>query len=196
MSSFTAQAIAAFFAFTGITYSFAPQVLAQEIPKAQCLSAYGETKCGYNCVSAYGEIKCAEWPGGNCKSSYGEIVCGPPAPANWLNYYGRGNFSSSGIRGAWAVKLERWSGVLRMNGSEGNLVLVSDSNEISEERIILRQAPRGGYILEGEMIASYNLKNNYSATKLLVESFSRNFTTKNCGDRRNCSKATLTQIGN
>lgn len=63
-----------------------PHAAAQEIPKAECKSAYGETKCGYNCVSAYGEIKCAEWPGGVCKEAYGEIVCGPTAPANWTGY--------------------------------------------------------------------------------------------------------------
>jgi hypothetical protein len=69
-------------------------VNAQNIPKAECLSAYGETKCGYNCKAAYGEIRCADWPGGVCQAAYGEIVCGPPAPLNWTSIYGNGNTSS------------------------------------------------------------------------------------------------------
>jgi hypothetical protein len=61
--------------------------LAQAIPKAQCKSDYGMTKCGYNCISDYGMVKCADWPGGVCKSDYGKIACGPPAPLNWLDAY-------------------------------------------------------------------------------------------------------------
>lgn len=122
------------------------KALSQDIPKAQCVSAYGITKCGYSCVAAYGDIKCADWAGGSCEAAYGKIVCGPPAPPNWLSAYSGNNSSSSGtgIRGAWAVNLaNRYTGLLRMNGNNGSLVLVSGS-QVIEQQMVLQKNPRGG----------------------------------------------------
>lgn len=43
---------------------------------AKCVSAFGETRCGFGCVAAYGEIRCGERPGATCLAAYGEIACG------------------------------------------------------------------------------------------------------------------------
>jgi uncharacterized membrane protein len=113
--SFPVHGIIIFLAFIEIASSYTSAVFAQEIPKAQCLSAYGQTKCGYGCEAWYGQIECAEWPGGACEASYGRITCGPPAPLNWLNAYTKQSTSdstTSGVRGAWAVKLDKWNGIL------------------------------------------------------------------------------------
>ena len=45
---------------------------------AECLSAFGETVCGYDCIQAFGEIKCAQTPMGTCVSAFGEITCYDP----------------------------------------------------------------------------------------------------------------------
>lgn len=50
-------------------------VLASE---PQCVTAYGETACGYDCTAAYGEIACAQTPHGVCQAQYGEVTCWDP----------------------------------------------------------------------------------------------------------------------
>ena len=171
------------------------KALSQDIPKAQCVSAYGETKCGYSCVAAYGDIKCADWAGGSCKAAYGEIVCGPPAPPNWLNAYTGNNSSNSGsgIRGAWAVNLNnRYTGLLRMNGNNGSLVLVSGASVI-EQQMALQKNPNGGYVLVGKVSAMSNT-NGYNADSIYFQKFTRSFAAKSC-DRNRCSNVNLTYLG-
>ena len=193
------QAIVVFLTLVGTSGSYIAKTLAQEIPKAQCLSAYGETKCGYSCLAAYGEIKCADWASGACKAAYGEIVCGPPAPPNWLDAYSNqtsSNNSGFGVRGAWAVTLGRWSGILRMNGSVGNLVLMSNGTEIVEQRMVLKRNSSGGYVLDGEIVTWYNLRSKYYADNIYVQKFSKSFSARNCDNNRDCNTATLTYLGN
>lgn len=171
------------------------KALSQDIPKAQCVSAYGETKCGYSCVAAYGDIRCADWAGGSCKAAYGEIVCGPPAPPNWLNAYTGKNSSNSGsgIRGAWAVNLNnRYTGLLRMNGNNGSLVLVSGTSVI-EQQMALQKNPNGGYVLVGKVSAISNT-NGYNADSIYFQKFTRNFAARSC-DRNGCSNVNLTYLG-
>ena len=171
------------------------KALSQDIPKAQCVSAYGETKCGYSCVAAYGDIRCADWAGGSCKAAYGEIVCGPPAPPNWLNAYTGNNSSNSGsgIRGAWAVNLNnRYTGLLRMNGNNGSLVLVSGASVI-EQQMALQKNPNGGYVLVGKVSAMSNT-NGYNADSIYFQKFTRSFAAKSC-DRNSCSNVNLTYLG-
>ena len=48
----------------------------QDDPKSECLSAYGQTMCGYGCESAYGRVVCGSEPGMTCKSGFGRIECG------------------------------------------------------------------------------------------------------------------------
>lgn len=197
--TFFAHTIVTLLTLIGVDSYHTSKALAQEIPKAQCLSAYGETKCGYSCVAAYGEIKCADWPGGTCKAAYGEIVCGPPAPPNWLNVDSNqsssSNHSGLGIHGAWAVKLGKWSGILRMNGRVGNLVLMSNSSEIVEQRMVLKQSSSGGYVLDGEIVTWHNLASKYYADSIYFQQFSRKFSARSCDDNRNCSTVVLTYLG-
>lgn len=177
------------------TSSNTQKALSQDIPKAQCVSAYGITKCGYSCVAAYGDIKCADWAGGSCEAAYGKIVCGPPAPPNWLSAYSGNNSSSSGtgIRGAWAVNLaNRYTGLLRMNGNNGSLVLVSGS-QVIEQQMVLQKNPRGGYILVGRVSAIHS-SSGYNADNIYFEKFTRSFSAKSC-DRNSCSNVNLTYLG-
>jgi hypothetical protein len=170
---------------------------AQTIPKAQCISAYGQTKCGYSCVEAYGEIKCADWPGGACKEAYGEITCGPKAPSNWLYLYKNESSSANsnlGVRGTWAVTIGRWNGILRMNGIVGNLVLVSNKAGIAEQRMVLKQSSDGGYVLDGEVITLHNFRGKYHADHIYIQKFSKSFSARNCDENQPCSDATFTWL--
>lgn len=47
-------------------------------PKAECLSNYGVTVCGYGCVANYGQVRCAQSPQGVCQAASGEIRCWEP----------------------------------------------------------------------------------------------------------------------
>jgi len=51
---------------------------AQYFPQAEqsCLSAYGQTACGYGCLAAYGDVQCATQPDATCEAAYGQIACG------------------------------------------------------------------------------------------------------------------------
>ncbi|MFT6234403.1 MAG: hypothetical protein ACJAZO_004926, partial [Myxococcota bacterium] len=44
---------------------------------SSCLSAFGQTECGWSCAAAYGQVRCGLWPGASCKAAYGQVVCGP-----------------------------------------------------------------------------------------------------------------------
>lgn len=52
-----------------------PPPIVQEQEK-ECLSAFGQTVCGYNCLKSIAAIKCASDPGAICLESYGRIECG------------------------------------------------------------------------------------------------------------------------
>jgi hypothetical protein len=174
-----------------------PKTLGQKIPKAQCKSDYGVVKCGYNCVSDYGVVKCADWPGGVCASDYGKVVCGPPAPSNWLDAYinrSSDSTSNSGIRGTWAVTLGGWNGILHMNGIVGNLVLVSNTSGITEQKIVLNRSSEGGYVLDGEVITWHNISEKYYADHIYIQKFSKSFSARSCDDNKTCSDAAFTWL--
>lgn len=58
-------------------------------PEATCLTAYGQSACGYDCTAGYGKVRCASVPHGSCTAAYGDVVCGPdplrgaPVAADW-----------------------------------------------------------------------------------------------------------------
>lgn len=56
----------------------APRRGHHRLSEASCLSAYGQTVCGYGCTSAYGMTRCAKTPLGVCTAAYGEVVCWDP----------------------------------------------------------------------------------------------------------------------
>ena len=45
------------------------------IRRAECLSRYGTTVCGYGCVANYGQIRCAATPAGQCFAMNGTLQC-------------------------------------------------------------------------------------------------------------------------
>lgn len=50
-------------------------------PEPSCLSAFGQTACGYDCKAAFGKVKCSNVPYGTCHAAFGDVVCGPaPIP--------------------------------------------------------------------------------------------------------------------
>lgn len=171
---------------------------AQQIPQAKCVSAYGETKCGYACVAAYGEINCADWPGGACEAAYGNIVCGPPAPENWSAAYrnrSSSRNSSSGVTGAWAVQMSNWNGILRMQGNTGTMVLISEGGASVEQRMTLQENPEGGYILKGKVLTSY-IKEQYYADNFYIKRFAKKtMSIKNCDQNQNCNSVNLIYLG-
>lgn len=181
----------------GICNSISP-VLAQEVPKGECLEAYGKVGCGYNCVEAYGNIKCADWPGGVCKEAYGQITCGPPAPADWLSRYtnnSNSNNRNSGIYGAWAVENGKWNGILRMQGNAGRMVLVAKTGASVEQKMTLKVNHEGGYILNGEVLTSY-IREKYNADNFYIKQFSKeSISVNNCDDTRQCNSVTLVYLG-
>ena len=75
------------------TFTSIGKATAEEIPEAECLTAYDgandETACGYNCEkSGNGNtVACADWPDGTCKAGYSSVACGPPAPSDWQEQY-------------------------------------------------------------------------------------------------------------
>jgi hypothetical protein len=52
-----------------------------QLPAERCVSAYGQTQCGFSCVAEYGQIKCAATPLGACKAAYGQVRCWDPQRA-------------------------------------------------------------------------------------------------------------------
>ncbi len=183
--------VATAFSSTVLSPYSTPPVIAQGVPKAECRSDYGQIACGYNCISDYGKVKCAEWPGGVCKADYGQVVCGPPAPEGWLVRYS--NSSNTGVYGAWAIQIGNWSGILRMQGTTGRLVLTQGRAAI-EQRMALMPT-NDGYMLQGSISATY-VRTPYYADNLYVSQFKKGTTTvKSCDTNRNCTSATLVYLG-
>ena len=137
---------------------------------------------------------------GACLANYGEVVGGSPAPPNWLDFYNNrasSNDSKTGVHGAWAVKSEsgKWNGILRMRGSVGTLIYVSNLAESLEIQMTLKRSSNGGYILEGQYIGWHDLKQKYSVSNLYFQKFERKFLANSCNSNQNCSRTTLTYIG-
>jgi hypothetical protein len=97
-------------------------------------------------------------------------------------------------RGAWQVKMNGWSGLLRMYGHKGTLILVSTkSGEIIEEKMALEKSDEHGYILKGTVSNATN--KNASADNLFISQFSKGtIEIKDC-DTKDCYGMTLTYLG-
>lgn len=50
-----------------------------QVPAQQCVSEYGQTKCGYACTAGSGHVKCASTWLGACVAAYGKVVCWDPS---------------------------------------------------------------------------------------------------------------------
>ena len=75
-------------------------------PRAQCVSAYGTTRCGYNCTAAFGQVACAASPEGRCFAAYGEVSCMDPGNARDEGSVHDGCGFPDGRRGAWNLNAE------------------------------------------------------------------------------------------
>ncbi|MCC6334641.1 MAG: hypothetical protein IT380_11740 [Myxococcales bacterium] len=47
-------------------------------PLPTCLSAYGQTVCGFSCAASAGQVRCAATPAGICHSTAEGVVCFDP----------------------------------------------------------------------------------------------------------------------
>ncbi len=52
------------------------QVVVTPAIKSQCLTRFGQRKCGYDCKAAYGQVACGANPGDNCVEAFGQLRCG------------------------------------------------------------------------------------------------------------------------
>ncbi|TVQ92074.1 MAG: hypothetical protein EA397_07810 [Deltaproteobacteria bacterium] len=72
--------------FTALALLFA---LAHASPlEPTCITAFGQTACGYDCRAAYGQVRCAPTPYGRCHAGFGTLRCGPESvgdvvPSHW-----------------------------------------------------------------------------------------------------------------
>jgi hypothetical protein len=97
-------------------------------------------------------------------------------------------------QGAWQLTMKDWTGILRMHGNRGNLILVFTKNgEIIEQKMELEKSSEYGYILKGTVITA--TKKNPSADDLYISQFSQGtIDIKNC-DSKGCYAMTLTYLG-
>ncbi len=96
--------------------------------------------------------------------------------------------------GAWQVKMGGWSGLLRMYGHKGTLILVSTKNgEIIEEKMELEKSDKYGYILNGTIINATN--KNASADNLFIAQFLKEIIEIKGCDSNGCRDVTLTYLG-
>jgi hypothetical protein len=97
-------------------------------------------------------------------------------------------------RGAWQVKMNGWTGLLRMYGDKGTLILVFTKNgEIIEEKMELEKSDKYGYVLNGTVINATNKK--ASADNLFISHFLKEtIEIKGC-DVKTCYDMTLTYLG-
>jgi hypothetical protein len=97
-------------------------------------------------------------------------------------------------RGAWQVKMNGWTGLLRMYGDKGTLILVFTKNgEIIEEKMELEKSDKYGYVLNGTVINATNKK--ASADNLFISQFLKEtIEIKGC-DVKTCYDMTLTYLG-
>lgn len=52
-------------------------------PMPSCLTAYGETACGFGCAASAGEVRCAATPAGLCQGTARGVVCFDPPEGGW-----------------------------------------------------------------------------------------------------------------
>jgi hypothetical protein len=97
-------------------------------------------------------------------------------------------------RGAWQVTMKNWTGILRMRGHRGTLILVSLTNgEIIEEKMELEKSSEYGYILTGSVVTATN--KNPSLDKLYISQFPKEpIKIKDC-DAKDCYEMTMTYLG-
>lgn len=50
------------------------------VPPPRCITAYGQTVCGYDCSAVNGEVRCASTPYGACIATDQHVTCWDPAP--------------------------------------------------------------------------------------------------------------------
>jgi hypothetical protein len=100
------------------------------------------------------------------------------------------------IYGAWSVQMNKWSGLLRMNGNYATLVLVDNQNHVVEQTMQLKSDPQNGYILDGDVIVS-NYSRKYWADNFYIQQFLKEtMTVKTCDDEKeHCRDVTLTYLG-
>ncbi|MEH2182474.1 hypothetical protein [Nostoc sp.] len=105
------------------------------------------------------------------------------------------NNSPDKIYGAWYVEMNKWSGLLRMNGDYATLVLVDNQNHVAEQRMQLKRDSQDKYILDGDVIVT-NLR-GYWANNFYIQQFLKGtMTVKNCDDKKaGCTDVTLTYLG-
>jgi hypothetical protein len=97
-------------------------------------------------------------------------------------------------RGAWQVKMDGWTGLLRMYGYKGTLILVfTKTGDVIEEKMQLEKSDEYGYILKGTVSNATN--KNASADNLFISQFSKEtIEIKDC-DPAGCRDMTLTYLG-
>jgi hypothetical protein len=107
------------------------------------------------------------------------------------------NNYSDKIYGAWSVEMNRWSGLLRMNGNYATLVLVDNQNHVVEQTMQLKKDSHNGYILDGDVIVT-NYSRKYWADNFYIQQFLKEtMSVKNCNDNKeSCTNVTLTYLGN
>lgn len=52
-------------------------------PLPSCLTAFGQTACGYACAASGGEVKCAATPAGVCHGTASGVTCFDPPEGGW-----------------------------------------------------------------------------------------------------------------
>jgi hypothetical protein len=62
------------------------RVFGQRLPKAECVSTFGQTACGYACEVSSDRVQCAQTPFGVCRAREGRIVCADPPAAVMLTW--------------------------------------------------------------------------------------------------------------
>lgn len=50
-----------------------------QVPVSQCVTAYGQTRCGYACTAEFGDVQCARTALGVCVAAGGRVHCWDPA---------------------------------------------------------------------------------------------------------------------
>lgn len=96
--------------------------------------------------------------------------------------------------GAWQLTSKNWTGILRMRGHHGTLVLVYTPNgEIIEEKMELEKSREYGYILTGSIVTATS--KSRSSDTLYISQFSKEpIKIKGC-DAKGCYDMTLTYLG-
>jgi hypothetical protein len=97
-------------------------------------------------------------------------------------------------RGAWQLTMNDWTGILRMHGHHGTLILVfTKTGEIIEEKMELETSSEQGYILKGTVVTA--TKKNPLADNLFISQFSKETTNIRDCDPKGCYDMTLTYLG-